>query len=106
MHGYELLVPFMIADRERQAKEARLAHLAADDVPFQHQTPDVEVGAADIPAAETEARWLPALRDWPYDSSRVKREDAEAGRTISASTIPALGRLINRFTGRPNKTVA
>ena len=41
MHGYELLVPFLIADRERQAKEARLAHLAASERPFDHQTTKV-----------------------------------------------------------------
>ena len=68
MHGYELLVPFLVADRERQAKEARLAHLATDAKPFEH-----------------------------------KKTDAEAlnSRASSADTQPVLGRLIQRFTGRP-----
>lgn len=94
MHGYELLVPFLIADRERKAKEARLAHLAAQE-PFEHQATDVE-----IPEAEIDNSWIPALRGWPYDASLVKRNDPDPSRARSASTQPVLGRFINRFTGR------
>ena len=50
MHGYELLVPFLIADRERQAKEARLAHLAASERPFDHQTTKVSSTVSTQPA--------------------------------------------------------
>jgi hypothetical protein len=100
MHGYELLVPFLIADRERKAKEARLAHLA-DEEPFVHQTTDAEIPAAEIPATAIEDSWMPVLRGWPYDASRVKREDPDHGWARSAATQPVLGRLINRFTGPP-----
>ena len=107
MHGYELLVPFLIADRERKAKEARLAYLAYEK-PFEHTTTDVAAPAhAETPVAGVEDGWVPALRGWPYDNSRVKREDPKhgwarsAGSKVASSTQPVLGRLINRFTGRP-----
>jgi hypothetical protein len=101
MRGYELLVPFMTADRERQAKEARLAHLVARHVPFDHEANEVETKEAGHPEAFVDDSWMPRLSGWPYASSNVRQADAHPSRRSSDNSQPVLGRLISRFSGRP-----
>ncbi len=63
MNGYELLVPYLIADRLERAEADRLAKAA--------KQPELEVDEAEAANAERTIYrgepWVPALRGYPCD---------------------------------------
>jgi len=105
MRGFELLVPLQMAERQREASEARLAREARRPAHV-HEPVEVHEPAADDgdlidveqPAWKDDSV-LPVLRGWPYDSSYADRrpERKHAG---SVDTEPVLQRLIQRFAIR------
>ncbi len=64
MHGAEMLVPYFIADRLREARQASLAKLAVAAREEQAKSRN----DASPPAAPVDDRsWMPRLRGYPID---------------------------------------
>jgi len=101
MRGFELLVPLQMAERQREASEARLVREAGRP-PHVHEPSQPAAGEVDVIDIEKPA-WehnvLPVLRGWPYDSSYADQTRI-ANRSRSADTEPVLQRLLQRFGSR------
>jgi len=98
-----------MAERQREASEARLAREAKRpvyvDEPVVVQEP--AVGDGDLFDIE-QPKWkddsvLPVLRGWPYDSSYAAKRP-ERKLPGSVDTEPVLQRLIQRFASRTKTT--
>ena len=104
MRGYELLVPLQMAERQREASEARLVREAERPVyvhePVEAREPvvdDDDLIDIEQPTWE-EDNLLPTLRGWPYDTSYTNQQHDK--RPGSDDTEPVLQRLIQRFASR------
>jgi hypothetical protein len=62
MHGAEMLVPYFIADRLREARQERLARLAV--AARKEQANEGNKSSVDIWSDES---WMPRLRGYPVD---------------------------------------
>jgi hypothetical protein len=85
MHGAELLVPYFMADRHREASQARLARLARES--SENESPRIERkkhldrSGEPLAAGRRPSRWLPIddkswmprLRGYPVDTEFAQR---------------------------------
>jgi hypothetical protein len=63
MNGYELYVPYLIAERHQQAEADRLARAAKKAA---RQVEEAK-GADDVQPIYHGEPWMPVLRGYPYD---------------------------------------